>query len=87
MASDPGARRAPVYVRQVDGFGTVHLAPVDPDRDSALIHAWVTQERAVSWGMGGPDRARVHEIYSYLDALSTHHAYLAYRDDAPPRSS
>ncbi|MFI9273088.1 GNAT family N-acetyltransferase [Kitasatospora sp. NPDC052896] len=76
------ARRA-VYERTVDGFGTVRIVPVDPVADLDLLHSWVTQERARFWGMLDADRARVHEIYAYLDSLDTHHAYLLWRDGRP----
>ncbi|MFH8368607.1 GNAT family N-acetyltransferase [Streptomyces sp. NPDC018031] len=76
-------RRAPVHEQTVGGFGTVRIVPVDPERDAGLLHGWVTEERARFWGMGDADRERVLEIYSYLDSLTTHHAYLVYRDDTP----
>jgi penicillin amidase len=72
-----------VHTRLAPGFGTVHLVPVDPERDIELLYGWVTGERARFWGMRQADRARVHEIYAYLDSLDTHHAYLAYLDDRP----
>lgn len=61
----------------------IRFVPVDPAQDIDLIHAWVTEERARFWGMGDASRARVHEIYAYLDSLSTHHAYLVRRDGQP----
>lgn len=72
-----------VHTREAPGFGTVRLVPVDPERDIDLLYGWVTEERARFWGMREADRARVHEIYAYLDSLDTHHAYLAYLDDRP----
>lgn len=75
--------RQPVHTHAVEGFGTVTLTPVDPAADSALIHGWVTEERAAFWGMRGADRALVEEIYADLDRRTTHHAYLARRDGAP----
>lgn len=84
MTSDlPAPRRAAVYEQVVDGFGTVRIVPVDPVADLDLIYEWVTQERAKFWGMLDADRDRVLEIYTYLDSLSTHHAYLVHRDDRP----
>lgn len=77
-AADP--RR---YARDVPGFGTVTVRPVDPDTDIDLLHGWVTQERARFWGMLDADRERVEEIYRYLDSLRTHHAYLMHRDGTP----
>ena len=72
-----------VYEQPVEGFGTVRVAPVDPDRDAPLIHAWVNEERARFWGMGGTTVEQVREIYAHLDSLSTHHGYLVHRDDVP----
>ncbi|MET9466884.1 GNAT family N-acetyltransferase [Streptomyces sp. NPDC006544] len=82
MTTSSHARR-PVHTHLVEGFGTVTLTPVDPAADSALIHGWVTQERAAFWGMAGADRELVEEIYADVDARTTHHAYLARRDGVP----
>ncbi|MFI7492578.1 GNAT family N-acetyltransferase [Micromonospora echinaurantiaca] len=71
------------YAREVPGFGTVTIRPVDPDTDIDLLHGWVSQERARFWGMLDADRERVAEIYRYLDSLRTHHAYLVHRNGVP----
>ncbi|MGW0312906.1 GNAT family N-acetyltransferase [Streptomyces flavidovirens] len=73
----------PVYEQKIEGFGTVRLVPVDPARDAALLHGWVTEERARFWGMGDATREQVEETYAHLDSLSTHHGYLALRDGVP----
>ncbi|GIH71530.1 GNAT family N-acetyltransferase [Sphaerimonospora thailandensis] len=75
--------RKAVHEQVIDGFGAVRVVPVDPVADLDLIHTWVTQERAGFWGMLDADRERVLEIYTYLDGLSTHHAYLIHRGDRP----
>ncbi|MGF0166435.1 acetyltransferase [Streptomyces albidoflavus] len=69
--------RTPVHRHHVDGFGEVRLVPVDPDADLDLLYAWVTEERAKFWGMNGYTREEVHETYTFLDGLTTHHAFLA----------
>ncbi|MBT3160187.1 acetyltransferase [Streptomyces sp. CHA1] len=69
--------RTPVHRHHVDGFGEVRLVPVDPDADLDLLYAWVTEERAKFWGMNGHTREEVHETYTFLDGLTTHHAFLA----------
>ncbi|MEU2664817.1 GNAT family N-acetyltransferase [Micromonospora sp. NBC_01740] len=74
---------ASTYRQDVDGFGRVTIRPVDPDTDTDLIHAWVSQERARFWGMRDAGRDRVEEIYRYLDSLPTHHAWLTHRDGTP----
>ncbi|MFI5631359.1 GNAT family N-acetyltransferase [Streptomyces sp. NPDC051664] len=79
-----GARAgSAVFEREVDSFGTVSLVPVDPARDLDVLHAWVTEDRARFWGMGGYSREQVLETYEFLDSLTTHHAYLAYRGGVP----
>ncbi|MEU9232585.1 GNAT family N-acetyltransferase [Streptomyces subrutilus] len=70
----------PVYSHLVEGFGTVTVTPVDPAADSALIHSWVTQERARFWGMGEASRELVQEIYEDVDRRTTHHAFMVSRD-------
>ncbi|MFD9335619.1 GNAT family N-acetyltransferase [Streptomyces sp. NPDC060028] len=72
--------RRPVSSNLVEGFGTVTITPVDPAADSALIHSWVTEERARFWGMGGASRELVQEIYEDVDRRSTHHAFMIGRD-------
>ncbi|MFF4009605.1 GNAT family N-acetyltransferase [Streptomyces sp. NPDC001717] len=75
--------RRPVYSHPVEGFGTVTITPVDPAGDSALIHGWVTEERARFWGMREASRELVQEIYEDVDRRTTHHAFLAHRDGEP----
>ncbi|WP_374775944.1 acetyltransferase [Streptomyces sp. NBC_01310] len=74
--------RQPVHTHHVEGFGTVTITPVDPAADSALIHSWVTEERARFWGMGEASRELVQEIYEDVDRRTTHHAYMVSRDGA-----
>jgi RimJ/RimL family protein N-acetyltransferase len=57
--------------------------PVDPAADVDLLHDWVTQPRAEFWGMTTYTRAEVGEVYAYLDASTTHHAWLVHRDGVP----
>jgi RimJ/RimL family protein N-acetyltransferase len=73
----------PVFVHTLPGFGAVRLRPLDPERDSAAVHAWVSEERAVFWGMTGLTRTQVAEIYAHMATLDTHHAYLAEKDGSP----
>ncbi|MFJ8014287.1 GNAT family N-acetyltransferase [Streptomyces sp. NPDC096339] len=75
--------RQPVYSHPVEGFGTVTITPVDPAADSALIHGWVTEDRARFWGMREASRELVQEIYEDVDRRTTHHAFLARRDGVP----
>ncbi|WP_395359979.1 GNAT family N-acetyltransferase [Streptomyces sp. YH02] len=71
------------YVRRIDGFGTVTVRPVEPERDAALLHAWVNEERSRFWGMVGTTVEQVRDIYAHLDSLTTHHGFLVSLDDEP----
>ncbi|ORT57536.1 GNAT family N-acetyltransferase [Streptomyces sp. CB03238] len=72
-----------VYEQTVDGFGTVRIVRVDPDRDAELLHGWVSEDRARFWGMRETTVDDVREIYAHLDSLTTHHGYLVHRDGEP----
>ncbi|MGX1545617.1 GNAT family N-acetyltransferase [Streptomyces adustus] len=83
--SDPYAApaREAVHEEVTDGFGTVRILPLDAAADAEAVHRWVSQERAVFWGMNGLTRDQVAEIYAHLDTLDTHHAFLAVRNGEP----
>ncbi|MCX4408768.1 MULTISPECIES: GNAT family N-acetyltransferase [unclassified Streptomyces] len=84
MSSEPyGADREAVREEKLDGFGTVRVLPVDPHADLDVIHRWVSEERAVFWGMNGLTKQQVLETYVHLDSLDTHHAFLAVKDGEP----
>ncbi|MDI5943100.1 GNAT family N-acetyltransferase, partial [Micromonospora sp. DH15] len=65
------------------GLGELALATVDPQAHAELLHGWVTQPRAVYWGMGGYTVDEVRDVYAFVDGLATHHAYLILLDGAP----
>ncbi|MGC9442712.1 GNAT family N-acetyltransferase [Streptomyces sp. WG5] len=79
----PYASRVPVHEQELDGFGTVRVLPLDATADAAVIHGWVSEERAAFWGMNGLTRDQVAGIYAHMDTLDTHHAFLVVKDDAP----
>ncbi|MGW1884075.1 GNAT family N-acetyltransferase [Streptomyces sp. NPDC001970] len=72
-----------VYEKAVDGFGTVSVRPLDPERDVDTVHSWVSEERARFWGMGEASREQVLEIYRHMDSLTTHHAWLVECEGRP----
>ncbi|GAA2227414.1 GNAT family N-acetyltransferase [Streptomyces nogalater] len=72
-----------LHVQHIDGYGTVRVRPVDPEGDAELLHAWVSDERAVFWGMNGLTRDQVAEIYAHMATLDTHHAHLVVKDGQP----
>ncbi|MFE9771052.1 GNAT family N-acetyltransferase [Streptomyces sp. NPDC005931] len=80
---DPYASRTAVHEQVVDGLGTVRVLPLDPAADAPLLHRWVSEERAVFWGMNGLTEQQVTDIYAHMDTLDTHHAFLVVRDGTP----
>ena len=71
------------HEQTVEGFGTVRVDRIDPDRDAALLHSWVADERARFWGMADTTVEQVREVYAHLDSLTTHHGFLVHRDGEP----
>ncbi|HWM73022.1 MAG TPA: GNAT family N-acetyltransferase [Nocardioides sp.] len=57
--------------------------PLDPERDAALIHSWVVEDRATFWMMQDHTVDQVREIYTWIDEQPTHHAWLVLSDDDP----
>ncbi|MFF8191356.1 GNAT family N-acetyltransferase [Streptomyces bobili] len=72
-----------VHEEKAEGFGTVRIRPVDAEADAAVLHGWVSAERAAFWGMNGLTRDQVAEIYAHMAGLDTHHAYLVELDGDP----
>jgi hypothetical protein len=79
----PYASRTPVHEQHLDGFGTVRVLPLDPAADAAVVHGWVSEERAAFWGMNGLTEQQVAAIYAHMDTLDTHHAFLVVKDAEP----
>ncbi|MDE9364464.1 GNAT family N-acetyltransferase [Luteipulveratus sp. YIM 133132] len=63
--------------------GTIGMAPVEPDADAGLLHAWVTHRRSVFWGMQDHTVAQVREAYRVIAADPYRHAYLGRVDGEP----
>ncbi|MFJ4690764.1 GNAT family N-acetyltransferase [Streptomyces sp. NPDC088766] len=72
-----------VHVEETEGFGTVRIRPLDAEADAAVVHGWVSEERAVFWGMNGLTKDQVADVYAHLAGLDTHHAFLAELDGEP----
>ncbi|MEU6393301.1 GNAT family N-acetyltransferase [Streptomyces sp. NPDC046939] len=72
------------YEETIEGFGTFRVERLDPaGADIDVLHSWVSEERARFWGMTGLTRDEVREIYTHLDSLDTHHAWLVRLDGTP----
>ena len=59
------------------------VEPLDPTRDLALLHAWVTHPRSVFWGMQDATPERVHDEYARIADDPRHHAMLGRADGEP----
>ena len=59
------------------------VEPLDPVRDLALLHAWVTHPRSVFWGMQDATAAQVHDEYARIADDPHHHALLGRADGEP----
>lgn len=61
----------------------ITLAPVQVDRDVALLHEWVTHPRSVYWQMQEATLGDVATEYRLIDENPHHHAWLGRVDGAP----
>ncbi|MEV5878739.1 GNAT family N-acetyltransferase [Streptomyces sp. NPDC052101] len=71
------------FEQHVPDFGAVRVRPLDPASDADVVHGWVSEERAVFWGMNGLTRDQVADIYTHMAGLDTHHAHLVTKDGVP----
>lgn len=78
-----GAAGDLVHVREDPTLGRIEIAVLDPERDAALVHRWVSEPVAQFWGMGGKTVAEVRDVYAFVDSLPSHHAFLVRRDGQP----
>ncbi|WP_110181110.1 GNAT family N-acetyltransferase [Nocardioides solisilvae] len=59
------------------------LEPLDPERDLAVLHGWVTHPRSVFWGMQGASVAEVAAEYARIADDPHHDAWLGRADGVP----
>jgi len=71
------------YSNVVNGLGRFEIRPVSPQRDIDLIHSWVTQERALYWGMTEYDKQYIQFVYEYLDVQPHHQVSLIMLENHP----
>ncbi|MFI1197176.1 GNAT family N-acetyltransferase [Micromonospora sp. NPDC020750] len=71
------------YREGLPDVGELSLVAVDPAAHAELLHGWVTQPRAVYWGLAGHTVEQVRDVYAFVDGLATHHAYLIQLDGEP----
>lgn len=69
-----------LFRRYVANIGTLALTPLDLDRDTALLHHWVTQPHARYWGMQRASLDDVREEYRRIEESPHHQAFLGRHD-------
>ena len=67
----------------VKGLGEISIDGLNLENDVALIHEWVTQDRAKFWGMTDYEKKDVELVYEYIDAQSHQNTYMIRLDGAP----
>jgi siderophore synthetase component len=65
----------------VPGLGRFRLRPLGAPEDMAVVHGWVTQERARYWGLVG--RSLPEVISAYRDICRRAQVYLGFFEDRP----
>jgi len=78
-----GAAGAVVHTADVTGLGRLDVSVLDPVADLDIVHRWVTAPSARFWGLGELTPEELCELYTYVDGLTTHHAFLIRRDGLP----
>ncbi|MPY51461.1 GNAT family N-acetyltransferase [Streptomyces acidicola] len=63
--------------------GTFTFRPLDPLKDAALLHTWVTHPKAAYWMMQGARLEDVERAYMEIAADEHHHALLGLLDGEP----
>lgn len=59
------------------------LRPVDPVKDAATLHGWVTHPKGRFWGMADADTAAVTKAYVEIDENPSHEAFLGLAEGEP----
>ncbi|MFI0239057.1 GNAT family N-acetyltransferase [Streptomyces sp. NPDC016845] len=62
---------------------TFAIRPLDPTRDAALVHGWVTHPKASFWLMGDATLPDVEREYLSVAAAEHHDAFIGERDGVP----
>ncbi|MCN9239336.1 acetyltransferase [Streptomyces sp. RY43-2] len=64
-------------------LGAFAFRPVDPARDAALLHRWVTHPKAAFWMMRDARPEHVERAYGAIADDEHHHAFLGLCDGVP----
>lgn len=71
------------FVKDVVGLGRFTLRPLQVPDDIALVHRWVTHERAKYWGMQHRSLDEVAVAYNDLLSRAGTSVFLGFHDDEP----
>ncbi|MFE1246438.1 GNAT family N-acetyltransferase [Streptomyces sp. NPDC058735] len=64
-------------------IGTLTVRPLDPPRDAALLHSWVTHPKAAYWMMQDATPRDVEREYTRIAAHEHHQAHLGLHEGRP----
>ena len=67
----------------IEEFEEFSISDLSIENDIDLIYEWVTQERAVFWGMADYEKKDVELVYEYIDIQSHHNTYLIRQGGVP----
>lgn len=72
-----------VWSATAPNIGLLELVPVRADRDTDLLHSWLTTEHARFWDMTDATRDDVYREYRGYEGSDVHRAYLGLRNGEP----
>lgn len=72
-----------VLLARDTAVGRITIEPLDVDRDSELLHGWITHPRSVFWGMQDASIEDVCHAYAAIVADPHHDAWLGRVDGLP----
>lgn len=73
----------PVFTRDDGKLGRFTLRPVDPMADVELVHSWLTDPKAVFWGMSDAAVGTVERYLREIAVSSGRDAFLGSREGTP----
>lgn len=78
-----GPRGSTVCRIDLGDAGQISVDVLDPDRDLDTLQEWVSRAGTEFWGLGELTRTELRDLYSYVDSLASHHAFLMRWDGQP----
>lgn len=72
-----------VFSKDIEGLGTIHLRPLDLQKDITMLHEWVTLPYAKYWDMLNHSEKEVFESYQEIENNPNHHTFIGVLDGQP----